>query len=148
MSSTLTKGSETGEKQQQLIKGKHQKAVLYHLVSAPTTMRYRKVVFWVMAPISTVTGQLRREPLFGARPWRYIRIWLFSSAFTVFWRTCTASWREKRGGSSSFFGPFAPQNCLRSFAPAQLQNAPHLQIRNLTETDSNLTNLSTTTMAA
>ena len=90
-------------------------------------MRYSKVCLGLWSQFSTLIGQLGRVPLFGARPWRYIRSWLFSSAFTVLWRALTASWRENRGESSSFSGFYGPQNRMRPFDPAQLQNVsrPH-----------------------
>ena len=66
------------------------------------TVRYSKVCLGLWPQFSALIGQLGRVPLFGARPWRYIRSWLFSSAFTVLWRAVTASWRENRGGKQLF----------------------------------------------
>ena len=91
-------------------------------------MRYSKVCLGLWSQFSTLIGQLGRVPLFGTQPWRYIRSWLFSSAFTVLWRALTASWRENRGESSSFSGFFGPhKTAFRPFDPAQLQNEsrPH-----------------------
>ena len=80
-------------------------------------MRYSKVCLGLWPQFSTLIGQLGHVPLFGARPWRYIRSWLFSSAFTVLWRALTASGRENRGESSSFSGFFGPQNRIRALRP-------------------------------
>ena len=85
------------------------------------TMRYSKVCLGLCPQFSTLIGQLGRVPLFGARPWRYIRSWLFSSAFTVLWRALTASWRGNRRGKQLFLRvlratePHSDPSTLRNF---------------------------------
>ena len=59
------------------------------------TRRYTKVHLDFCLRFFTLIGQISRVPLFGAGPRRYIRSRLFRLAVTVFWRTLTASWRQK-----------------------------------------------------
>ena len=130
----LRRALKTGEKQQQLIKGKHEKAV-YHLVSAPTTMRYTKVFFWDMAPISTGTGQLRREPLFGARHPNLAFQLSLHRFLACPYRSLA---RKKRGGKQLFLRPLRPTErpsilrpCTTSERPTphNLQIDPNLRVR-------------------
>ena len=74
---------------------------------------------WGWPKFETPIGQLGRVPLFGARPRRYIRSWLFNLGFTVFWRPHRFLAEKCVGRAAPSSGP-SPDK--KAFDPSPLRN--------------------------
>ena len=80
---------------------------------------------WVTATILDAEWSTRPRNAFGARPRRYIRSWLFSLGFTVFWRARTASWQEQEQEKQLFPRGRSPHRTAFDPSPPRNFRTPH-----------------------